>query len=191
MHKGPKNCCVHGLFLFRCLFATPTMSFCRRKGVQRPLRLLSTPCRGVKEQSRVETTCMWQASLPLTAPKTRGTPSQQKCFLFGKAVVYNVLEDYTGKERWIAVGNRDRAFRPGDRVQHFKRETVDPNGTQYLYQIVGVATHSESREPLMIYQALYDDYRLYARPYDMFMSEVDREKYPDIKQQYRFEKVEE
>ena len=89
------------------------------------------------------------------------------------------------------MGNRDRAFRPGDRVQHFKRETVDPNGTQYLYQIVGGATHSESREPLMIYQALYDDYRLYARPYDMFMSEVDREKYPDIKQQYRFEKVEE
>ena len=88
------------------------------------------------------------------------------------------------------MASPDRTFRPGDRVQHFKRELVDPNGTQYLYQIVGVATHSETREPMMIYQGLYDNYELYARPYDMFISEVDREKYPDIKQKYRFEKVE-
>ena len=87
------------------------------------------------------------------------------------------------------MGNNDRTFHPGDRVQHFKLELVDPNSTQYLYQIVGVAIHSESREPLMVYQALYDDYQLYARPYDMFISEVDREKYPDIKQTYQFEKV--
>lgn len=93
------------------------------------------------------------------------------------------------KEALISMGNIDRTFHPGDRVQHFKRELVDPNTTQYLYQIVGVAIHSETREPLMIYQALYDDYQVYARPYDMFMSEVDREKYPDIKQKYRFEKV--
>lgn len=93
------------------------------------------------------------------------------------------------KEALIAMGNIDRNFHPGDRVQHFKRELVDPNTTQYLYQIVGVAIHSETREPMMIYQALYDDYRMYARPYDMFVSEVDRDKYPDIKQKYRFEKV--
>ena len=85
--------------------------------------------------------------------------------------------------------SNERTFYPGDRVQHFKQELVDSNTTQYLYQIVGVAIHSESREPLMIYQALYDDYQMYARPYDMFVSEVDREKYPDIKQKYRFEKV--
>ena len=91
------------------------------------------------------------------------------------------------KEELIAMGNVDRSLRPGDRVQHFKRETVDPNTTEYLYQIIGKAYHSETKEPLMIYQALYDDYALYARPYDMFLSEVDREKYPDIKQKYRFE----
>ncbi len=65
-----------------------------------------------------------------------------------------------------------REFKAGDVVRHFKRETTD-DPDKYLYMIIGPATHTETGEELMIYQALYDDYDFYARPYDMFMSEVD------------------
>ena len=93
---------------------------------------------------------------------------------------------------WQKVDNMENRFRPGDIVQHFKRETLsdaDREANKYLYEIVGVAVHSETREPMMVYRALYDDKGMYVRPLDMFLSEVDREKYPDIKQKYRFDFV--
>lgn len=83
-----------------------------------------------------------------------------------------------------------RDINVGDIVQHFKREYVSGNTSEYVYKVLAFAQHSETDEKLVIYQGMYYPYKICARPYDMFMSEVDHIKYPDAKQKYRFEKIE-
>ena len=83
-------------------------------------------------------------------------------------------------------------LRPGMIVKHFKRE-LESDCEKYLYLIIYFAIHSETKEKMVVYRSLYDtgENVYYVRPYEMFMSEVDHEKYPDIKQKYRFEPFEE
>ncbi len=56
-----------------------------------------------------------------------------------------------------------------------------------LYFVEDIAIHSETKEKYVVYRGLYGNNELYIRPYDMFASEVDHEKYPNVKQKYRFE----
>lgn len=74
-------------------------------------------------------------------------------------------------------------------VKHFKRDEVkDACTMNYLYKILAIAEHTETKEKLVVYMALYGDKKVYARHYDMFYSQVDKEKYPNVEQKYRFEK---
>ena len=62
--------------------------------------------------------------------------------------------------------------------KHFK-------GDYYLVE--EIAKDSETKEPVVVYRRLYGEGDLWIRPLDMFLSEVDHEKYPNVKQKYRFE----
>lgn len=74
-----------------------------------------------------------------------------------------------------------RTLQLGRVYRHFK-------GDYYLAE--ALASDSETGRPFVVYRKLYGDGSLWLRPLDMFLSPVDKEKYPDAAQEYRFELVE-
>ena len=72
--------------------------------------------------------------------------------------------------------------RKGEHYRHFKGER---------YEILAVATHSETSQQLVVYEGLYGEHPIYARPLELFLSKVDPEKYPDAEQKERFRLEEE
>ncbi len=72
----------------------------------------------------------------------------------------------------------DRKLYIGREYRHFKGRT---------YRVLGVATHSETSEKMVVYQAQYGERRIFVRPYKMFMEKLDTSQYPNASQVYRFE----
>ncbi len=68
----------------------------------------------------------------------------------------------------------------GEFYKHFKGQ---------LYQVRALAENSEDNTPMVVYQAMYAPFKIWVRPLSMFLEKLDKEKYPDAAQEYRFERI--
>ena len=98
--------------------------------------------------------------------------------------VFSVLKP----TEYTELQSLDDEIHEGDYVTHFK--FVDDNTLNYVYKVLHLeATSTETSEKFVVYQAMYDDKKIYIRPKEEFFSEVDKEKYPNAFQTFRFEKI--
>ena len=82
-------------------------------------------------------------------------------------------------------------------MSEFDLERSDPEPVEIFLHFKGkkykvltaIAEHTETGEKFVCYQEMYGDYKTYVRPLEMFISEVDHEKYPNVEQKYRFERL--
>lgn len=83
-----------------------------------------------------------------------------------------------------------REFKSGDIIRHFKRDLIsqeEKDQNKGLYVVHSVATHTETNEPMLVYQALYHPFGIFTRPLKMALEKTDKNKYPEAKQEYRLE----
>lgn len=156
----------------KCLFYSySNVNFCNNAGCQYPLEL--------KKIIESETTC-----LSLGYDEAGIQLMKEIVSYFGGWIDEN---DSDEEGFYFVPGKRkedSRKFLSGDIVQHFKRE-LSSVGQEYLYRVIGPAMHTETQEQLMVYQAMYGEKEIFARPMEDFLSEVDHGKYPFVKQKYR------
>ena len=87
-------------------------------------------------------------------------------------------------------------FREGDIIRHFKRDMISDEEKQknmYLYKVLAIGMHTETKERMLVYQALYYPFGVFVRPLEMATEEVDSDRYPYLRgiknrQKYRLEK---
>ena len=82
-------------------------------------------------------------------------------------------------------------FKEGDIIKHFKRDMIDDiekEKNMYLYKVLTIGMHTETKEKMLVYQALYYPFDVFIRPLEMAMEEITEEDYPEIKKYNNIQK---